>query len=54
MKKKEEPLFECFEEENWEEIKEEKKCVICGNKLNDTTNPIGNAHYDCWINLPYY
>jgi len=49
-----EPLFECFEDDEWEEIKEIKECVVCGNKLTIPTNPYGNAHYRCWMNLPYF
>lgn len=49
----ENPLFECFEEDGWDE-EEIVKCVVCGNKLTDPTNPLGNTHYNCWINLPYF
>ena len=46
------PLFECFDEDEWE--KEEKICVVCGDELTNPTNPFGNAHYNCWMNLPYF
>jgi len=51
--KKEKPLFECFVDDDWD-FEETKNCAICGNKLTNPTNPIGNTHYDCWLNLPYF
>jgi len=34
---------------------ENDTCCICGSDIDNLeTNPIGNAHYFCWINLPYF